>query len=139
MNIAEFVERNEGYRPNAYKDSEGYWTVGIGFLIDDRKNGGLSREECLMILHHRLAKLNIELCKRFPVMAQLDYARHIVITDMTYQMGVEGVAKFVKMWEALHAHDYVTAAAEMMDSTWAKQTPRRAERNAMIMQTGMLI
>jgi len=27
----------EGYRPYRYRDSEGYWTVGVGTLIDTRK------------------------------------------------------------------------------------------------------
>ena len=35
------------------------------------------------------------------------------------------------MWSALKDHkmpDYKTAAAEMLDSRWAKQTPNRAKR-----------
>lgn len=27
--------------PHAYQDSLGYWTIGVGFLIDGRKGGRL--------------------------------------------------------------------------------------------------
>jgi hypothetical protein len=40
------------------------------------------------------------------------------------------------MWSALKDHktpNYKTAAAEMLDSRWAKQTPNRAKRMSDIM------
>lgn len=35
------LERDEGFRAKPYRDSKGYWTVGIGRLIDKRRGGGL--------------------------------------------------------------------------------------------------
>ena len=40
------------------------------------------------------------------------------------------VAKFRKMLSALEDHDYHRAAAEMLDSRWARQVPRRAGEEA---------
>ena len=39
------------------------------------------------------------------------------------------------MWAALDSKDYEPAAAEMLDSKWARQTPERAEELAEIMRT----
>ena len=39
------------------------------------------------------------------------------------------MSKFKNMWKALEQDppEYATAAMEMLDSRWAKQTPNRAE------------
>jgi lysozyme len=47
---------------------------------------------------------------------------------MTFQMGATGVSKFRNMILALQSHSYMDAAAEMLDSRWAKQTPNRAKK-----------
>ena len=48
---------------------------------------------------------------------------------MIFQLGETGVSKFKNMWKALEqSHpEYSTAASEMLDSRWAKQTPNRAQ------------
>jgi lysozyme len=48
---------------------------------------------------------------------------------MVFQLGETGVSKFKNMWKALEQNppEYTTAAMEMLDSRWAKQTPNRAE------------
>ncbi len=47
---------------------------------------------------------------------------------MVFQLGETGVSKFKNMLKALkEGPDYQTAAIEMLDSRWAKQTPNRAE------------
>jgi lysozyme len=54
-------------------------------------------------------------------------AREIVI-EMVFQLGETGVSKFKNMLKALEeGPDYKTAATEMLDSRWAKQTPNRAK------------
>ena len=54
----------------------------------------------------------------------------MITYHMAYQMGLEGVLNFKKMWAAIEVDDYVTAAAEMINSRWAMQTPARANRLA---------
>ena len=46
---------------------------------------------------------------------------------MIFQLGKTGVSKFRNMWKHLSALEYASAASEMLDSRWAKQTPNRAE------------
>ena len=54
---------------------------------------------------------------------------------MVFQLGIGGVSKFKKMWEALSKGDYGEASFQMMDSRWAKQTPKRAESLSAIMRS----
>ena len=42
---------------------------------------------------------------------------------------------FKKMWEALKQNNYHTASEEMLDSKWAKQTPKRAEELSSVMKS----
>src|SRR5690606_5314487 len=41
--VAEDLKRDEGWVPHAYQDHLGYWTIGYGFLIDERKGGRLPK------------------------------------------------------------------------------------------------
>jgi lysozyme len=49
---------------------------------------------------------------------------------MCFNMGPGNLAKFQNMIAALEAQDYDLAAAEALDSRWAKQVGQRAERLA---------
>ena len=50
-----------------------------------------------------------------------------VIVNMCFNMGAPRLAKFKKFIAGVNNSDWNTAAVEMMDSRWAKQTPSRAE------------
>ena len=56
----------------------------------------------------------------------------IIIIEMIFQLGGNGVSKFRKMWQALQQDppDYAEASVQMLDSRWAKQTPNRAQEMA---------
>ena len=49
-------------------------------------------------------------------------------------MGFSGVSKFKMMIKALQNRLYSEAAAQMLDSRWAKQTPNRAKELSSIMK-----
>jgi lysozyme len=49
--IAE-LRRDEGVDRSAYQDHLGFWTIGVGRLIDRRKGGGLSDEEIDYLLQN---------------------------------------------------------------------------------------
>ena len=65
----------------------------------------------------------------------LDDKAKDVIVEMVFQLGIGGVSKFKKMWEALRKTDYGEASFQMMDSRWTKQTPNRAEDLSKIMRS----
>ena len=53
-----------------------------------------------------------------------------LVTEMVYQIGAKGTSKFTNTLQAIKDKDYAQAAIEMLDSKWAKQTPKRAARMA---------
>lgn len=135
-NITEQLREDEGERLTAYQDTEGYWTIGIGVLIDGRKGGGITKEESALLFNNRLCKKVDELAERFPYIVSLDGPRAGVLVNMSYQLGVEGVLAFKKMLAAVRRNDWEEAARQMKDSKWYRQTTNRAERLIKQMQTG---
>ena len=130
------LKRDEGEVLHAYQDHLGYWTIGIGILIDKRKGGGLRPEESEFIFRNRLKLLEAELADRLPWISKLDPARKGVLINMAFQMGVAGLLGFKNTLAMIEAGRYQDAAKAMLQSKWATQTPARAQRLSNQMATG---
>lgn len=135
-NLSKQLEQEEGRVKHAYQDHLGYWTIGIGRLIDRRRGGGLSDEEIDFLLANDIAKVEREVLKKLPWAKNLKPARLGVLLAMAFQMGVAGLLGFRNTLKMIEAGEYDKAADGMLNSKWAKQTPARAERLATQMRTG---
>jgi lysozyme len=130
------LDGDEGTKPYVYQDSLGFWTIGTGILVDQRKGGGLRPEEIKFILRNRIAIHLADLRKALPWFNELAPARQMVLVCMAFQMGTAGVLSFHGMLAAAMTGDFKGAAAHMRDSVWDRQTHDRAERMADIMEKG---
>ena len=79
--------------------------------------------------------LDGELKKKLPWMTSLSEPRQAVLLSMAWQMGVEGLLGFTNTLKFIEAGDFKNAAANMLKSKWAQQTPNRAKRHALQMVT----
>ena len=127
---------DEGKVRHAYTDSEGWITIGVGRLVDQRRGGGLSDDEIDYLLMNDIRKAEA-LARTYPWYESLDWPRQAVIVCMLFQLGLVGLNGFKKMREALERQDYATAAIEMLNSRWQQQTSARAKRMADVMRTGV--
>lgn len=131
------LRRDEGQRPLAYQDHLGYWTIGVGRLIDSRKPGaGLRPDEIDCLLKNDIADRVQALTKALPWFAKLDQARQGVLINMAFQMGTDGLLAFRQTLGLVRDGKYAEAADQMLKSKWASQTPGRAKRLAEQMKTG---
>lgn len=121
MKLLDSIKQHEGFDGKPYRDTEGFLTIGYGTKLP------ISRAEAELLLNNRLEILKAELAQKEPMLLNLPPEKQDVLFEMAYQMGVNGVLKFKRMWKALENFDYIQAAVEMLDSKWAKQTPNRAE------------
>ena len=128
--LLQSVKKHEGYRNKVYKDTLGKRTVGVGHLCveDFWEDNKEYPEEMLMNILKDDLKNAIEGSERLLKDCRiLDSLAREIIIEMVFQLGETGVSKFKNMIKALkEGPDYQTAAIEMMDSRWAKQTPERA-------------
>lgn len=130
------LRRDEGEVLHAYQDHLGYWTIGVGILIDKRKGGGITPEESAYLLNNRMNEKQAEIVKRLPWTATLDEARFGVLVNMAFQMGVDGLLGFKNTLAMVRDGKYEEAAEGMLNSKWATQTPERAKRLSEQMRTG---
>jgi len=136
MNLAEQLRQEEKAVPFAYQDNLGYWTIGIGRLVDRRKGGGLSEDEMACLLANDIRAKTSEVLKALPWVAKLNEPRQAVLIGMAFQMGTSGLLGFKQTLQAVQTGRWAEAEAGMLVSTWAKQTPERAKRMGKQMLTG---
>lgn len=131
------LRRDEGVVPHAYQDSLGFWTIGVGRLIDKRKGGKLAPDEIDYLLKNDIVSHARELEDRLPWLATLDEVRQRALVNMAFQLGVTGLLSFTNTLALIKDGKYAEAAANALKSQWAQQTPERARRVAKIIETGV--
>ena len=136
MNLISQLRREEGVSRHAYQDHLGFWTIGVGRLIDQRKGGGLTDEEVDYLLRNDVARFERDVLNALPWAAALDAPRLAVLIGMAFQLGTSGLLGFRQTLAAVKDGRYVAAAGLMLVSKWAEQTPARAARMAKQMETG---
>lgn len=130
--LREQIKRHEGFSSTPYKCTAGKLTIGYGRNLEDN---GISEEEAEELLKGDINKVYSQLIN-YQWFAELDKARSGVIVNMTFNLGLRGMLKFIKMINALSLKDYELAAKEMLDSRWARQVGGRALELAEQMRTG---
>lgn len=123
------LKRHEGLRLHPYKCPEDKWTIGYGRNLEDN---GISEDEAETLLANDVDGV-IRRLQSIPSFNALEIQRQAVLANMAFQMGFAGVMRFKNMWAAIEKQDYEEAAAEMLNSRWAGQTPNRASELARVM------
>ena len=136
MDLRTQLIRDEGKVRHAYQDSLGFFTIGCGRLIDARRGGGLSDSEIDLLLANDIGEKSTQVLEALPWASELSEPRLAVLINMAFQLGIHGLLGFPSMLGAMRTGDYGLAALHMIDSLWAKQTPARANRMAVQMESG---
>ena len=146
----------------AYKDSRGKLTIGIGYNITGHGNDAmydlqetlridgnphsatyndlissrkpLTEHQMVWLYRHEVSIAYNNAIKFLPDLSKHPDNVQLIIIDMSYNMGIGTLKKFVLFQKALVNHDYVTAAKEMKNSRWYTQTGRRARKLHDLMQ-----
>ena len=125
MSLLDNIKESEGFRSTVYKCTAGHDTIGYGFAIKDLH---LTKADCDMILERKIAELKIRVNNKFPFLADLPEVVQDVVIECCYQLGISGFSKFKLALKHLENKEFESAAIEMLDSRWAKQTPNRAKK-----------
>lgn len=143
--IIPILNFEEGFRSRPYADSEGYPTIGTGFLIGPKGaplsnyTFSLSKNVSDVWLQEQVDTKTAEMKASPAIYAALkncNPARSDVLISMAYQLGTQGLAGFKNTLQMIAVGNFTGAAAGMMSSLWARQTPKRALRHADVMRTG---
>lgn len=134
-NIKDLIIRHEGTVPYAYQDSLGYWTIGVGHLIDKRRGGKLSSAIIEAILLEDIDEVK----RSLPAWISPDTlgdVRYAVLVDMGFNLGIVGLLSFTRTLDLIKQGKYAEASVAMGESKWAKQVGPRASRLRKMMETG---
>jgi len=134
--LKKILIRDEGNIKYAYKDSEGYLTIGVGRLIDKKKGGGISHEESMYLLDNDIKSVLHECDRAFDWFDILDEVRKTVVLSMVFNLGLPNFQEFKKTISFIERGMYVSASSEMLDSKWAEQVGDRAVRLSKMMLSG---
>lgn len=127
------LKKHEGLRLRAYKDTVGKLTIGIGRNLDDV---GISEDEALFMLGNDITKAQAQLNKALPWTTNLDRVRYDVLTNMAFNMGINGLLQFKNTLALIQQGKYKEASIQMLQSKWAGQVKGRATELAKQMETG---
>lgn len=158
--MAQQLVLHEGLRTKAYRDTEGYWTVGVGYNLSARGTGPLkyllhrgfpeatsettvTAAEATTVLHADIERVELELTAAWPYYTALDEIRQRVALDMAFNLGIHGAANFRRTRHAVEAGDYEEAVNDLYMSKWAHQVGDgpggafdRCDRLATMLRTG---
>ena len=156
QDYANFIRQWEQNKPHpkAYTDSEGNRTVGPGFNLD--------REGARQTFQRRLPNANynkvyhgrstlsqdqlnrlmmpdvrnsMQTAQQFaPNFKNLPTKVKKILTDMSYNLGREGINDFSRLQKAIQNKNWHNSAIEMKDSDWYSQTGRRAKHHVNYMK-----
>ena len=127
--IVEELKVEEGFRAHCYQDSTGNRTIGFGRCIEPGVGLGITESEAADLLKNDVMR-SVSECRRWSWFDTISPARQGVRVELCFQLGYPKLSNFNLMLSALSRGDFDMAAAELMDSKFARQVPSRAERLA---------
>ena len=139
---------HEGIRLSPYKCSEGYLTIGVGRnlitnpITEEEKKvvgdwqHGITKNAAFYLLRNDIKRVEQECREHIPFWKQLDDERQYALLDMAFNLGIRGLLQFKKMLSDIGIGNYRGAAKECLNSNYAKQVGKRAERIAKAIETG---
>lgn len=154
LQSAKFVtELEEGKHLRVYRDSRGFRTIGIGFNMDAAgaqsawARAGvktsftlalnnvvpITESECAALFALTFMQAESDSRQIFPNYNRLGKWQKVALIGMVFQMGRAGVAAFRNTLGALAQGNGDGVYTGVMGSAWARQTPARARRAAMML------
>ena len=133
------LTRHEGLRPCVYFDQFDNPTIGVGHLLKRPVPVGLcwSDSKIQAVLDHDIARAKSNARHDLnddEAWESLSQDRQAVLVEMSFQLGGNGLLHFQKMLAHVRKSEFGAAADEMLNSRWARQTPKRAQELACLMR-----
>jgi lysozyme len=130
--ITDMLIKHEGLRLFPYPDSVGRLTIGVGRNLHDR---GITKDEALMMLENDIADFTKQLSERLFWFDQQPDKIKMVLLDMAFNMGLNGLLTFHNTLEHIKNGDYKEASKDMLNSKWAVQVGVRSLELADILKS----
>lgn len=156
--LREMLAFDEGKVLKIYRDSLGYYTVGIGHLLTKKDslkeaisildqhvgrstNGNITNDEAAMLFEKDL-EVVLKGVKRNALLNEvyqaIDPTRRLALLNMVFQLGEAGTANFKNSMRIAINNDWTKLESNLKQSLWYKQTKNRATRVIQVFCSGDL-
>ncbi|MBW2621287.1 MAG: glycoside hydrolase [Deltaproteobacteria bacterium] len=133
--IKKMIQEHEGVVDEVYLDSLDNPTCGVGHLLAVGSKVPEKAVQAFFDQDYRVAVADYTaLVHQYSL--DLGSIRRAVLINMLFNMGINRVRTFKKMFAALVLDNYEWAADEMLDSRWAVQVGKRAVELSRMMRGG---
>ncbi len=139
---------HEGISLKPYKCPAGYLTIGVGRnlitnpitkaeekVIGDWRHG-ITKNAAFYLLRNDIKRVERECRQNIGFWRNLDDERQYALLDMAFNLGIKGLLQFKKMLSEMAIGNYRGAAKECLNSKYARNVGKRAERIAKTIETG---
>ena len=139
---------HEGIRLEPYKSLAGYSAIDVGRNLaastiteEERKvvgdwRHGITKNAAFYLLRNDIVRIEKECKKNIGFWRNLDDERQYALLDMAFNLGIKGLLQFKKMLSDMAIGNYRGAAKECLNSKYARDVGKRAERIAKTIETG---
>lgn len=141
---------HEGMLLKPYICPAGYLTIGVGRnlitnplsckeleVVGKNYKDGISESAAFFLLKNDINRCERELAQNISWFNQLDDERQYALLDMCFNLGIKRLLGFKKMLGAIFIGDYRGAAKECLNSKYAKDVGKRAQRIAKLIERGV--
>ncbi len=144
--------RDEGLRLSAYKDSCGFWTIGVGHLLgggDVPRMASITNAEAMALLEADVntARETVEMvfpdwqpCRCGHIICSDERVRDRALVNMAFNRGLKHMQESTTITPAIRlaivTQDWEPVAAAIAASPWAQQIKSRATRLAFMLKYG---
>ena len=145
--LLEDLERDEGRRLFPYRDTRGFWTIGVGHNVSadpamradlpELERAGITQAAVAALLGADVARVMAALDRQLPWWRTLNDARQDVLVSLAFNLGEGELATWRHTLTDIEAGNFKAAAVDLEhDEPWAGQVKARAQRLAVQMETG---
>lgn len=139
--------RDEGLRYTAYKDTNGYYTIGIGHLLGTFPRMTTITLSEVYALYRSDVDTALAIVKQlFITFDSLDDVRQRALVNMVFNRGSRRMSTSTTITPAIkiasqsnNAEDWKKVKLAINKSEWASQVGVRASRLANMLETGMVV
>lgn len=135
--------RDEGKKLHAYRDTNGFYTIGVGHLLGTiPRMLDITDDECDALLERDIRNAQDATENVFCLISltKLDEVRYRALINMTFNRGEEHMQSSTTITPAIRSAlagaDWSFVGVAIRQSPWAKQIGQRAERLAYMFETG---
>lgn len=146
--VSKRLVEHEGLKLQPYICPAGKLSIGVGRNLEDNPPTpreqtaigdymhGITKNGAMLLLRNDVEKC-LKNLKTLPFWNKLDLERQYALLDMCFQLGFYGLKKFKKMLSSMENKRFTEASEHCLDSNYARQVPKRANRIAKLIKEGI--